>query len=203
LLVQRPDIRAALARLHAADFLTGSARAELLPAIRLTGGIGTNTAEIRNLFDDWFVSVAAGLTGPIFEGLRRTAEVERSQAVAEQRLAEYRLTVLTAIQEVEAALIQEIRQREYLEALAEQLEAAQNALREAGERYRKGLNDYLPVLAALERTQALTRQTVIGRRQLLSYRLSLYRALGGTWTRDLQAPVPLSEQAAAVKESGS
>lgn len=203
LLIQRPDIRAALARLDAADYRVASARADLLPALRLTGGIGTNTGAIRHLFDDWFVSVAAGITGPLFDGFRRTAEVERTLAVVEQRLAEYRLIVLTAIQEVEEALIRETKQREYLEAMAEQLQDARNALREAGERYRKGLTDYLPVLSALERTQSLTRMTVNARRELLTFRLNLYRALGGTWTHDLQAPVRLSKEVTVGEGSAS
>lgn len=203
LLVRRPDIRAALARLSAAEFEVGSARADLFPAIRLTGGIGVNTAEVRNLLNDWFVSAAAGLAGPLFDGFRRGAEIDRTRAVVEQRLAEVRLTVLTALQEVEAALVQEVKQREYLRAVAEQLGAARNALREASQRYRKGLNDYLPVLNALERTQALSRTLVTARRELLTYRLNLYRALGGTWTHELAGPARLSEQPTIAKDNAS
>ncbi len=201
LLIHRPDIRASLSRLQAADYRVASARADLLPTLRLTGGIGYSTANIRHMFDDWFISVAAGLTGPIFDGFRRKAEIERTLAVVEERLAEYRLVVLTAIQEVEASLVEENYQREYLAALREQLKDAQDALNEAGERYRRALTDYLPVLSALERTQALTRMIVQSRRELLTIRLNLYRALGGTWTRELEAPVRLSEQAAAEKDS--
>lgn len=201
LLINRPDVRAALSRLQAADYRVASARADLLPALRLTGGIGYSTVNIRHMFDDWFVSVAAGLTGPLFDGFRRKAEIERTLAVVEERLAEYRLVVLTAIQEVEASLVEENRQREHLAALGEQLQNAQDALREASARYRRGLTDYLPVLSALERTQALSRMIVNSRRELLTIRLNLYRALGGTWTRELQAPIRLSEQVAAEKDS--
>ncbi|NLX12364.1 MAG: TolC family protein [Phycisphaerales bacterium] len=201
LLIHRPDIRAALSRLQAADYRVASARAERLPALRLTGGIGYNTGQIRHLFDDWFLSIAAGLAGPLFDGFRREAEVERTRAVVEERLAEYRLVVLTAIQEVEASLVEENRQREYMTALSEQRHNAQDALREASERYRRGLTDYLPVLSALERTQALTRMVVNSRRELLTIRLNLYRALGGTWTQELQAPIRLSEQDVAEKDS--
>jgi len=201
LLIHRPDIRAALSRLEAADYRVASARADLLPALRLTGGIGYSTAHIRHMFDDWFVSIAAGLTGPLFDGFRREAEVERTRAVVEERLAEYRLVVLTAIQEVEASLVEENRQREHLAALNAELKNAQDALREASARYRRGLTDYLPVLSALERTQALTRMVVNSRRELLTIRLNLYRALGGTWTRELQPPIRLSEQDAAEKDS--
>lgn len=201
LLMRRPDVRAALARLYASDYRVASARADLLPRIRLTGGIGYSTAEIAQFFDDWFVQLAAGVTGPLFDGFQRFAEIERTLAVVEEALADYRLTVLIAIREVEDALVQERRQRESIEALVRQLDTASAALREASQRYQKGLNDYLPVLSALERTQALARGLLSARRELLVYRIGLYRALGGTWTHELEAPARLSEEAIAATET--
>lgn len=203
LLRRRPDVRAARARLEAADYRVAAARADQLPAIRLSGGIGYSAADIANVFDDWYLNLAAGLTGPLFDGQRREAEVERTRAVVEERLADYRLTVLTAIREVEDALVRARQQRFYLDALQRQLADAGAALREASQRYQKGLNDYLPVLTALERTQALTRNLVTGRRELLVYRIDLYRALGGMWPQDLTAPPRLSEERPLAKANES
>jgi multidrug efflux system outer membrane protein len=72
-------------------------------------------------------------------------------------------------------------------------------LREASQRYRKALNDYLPVLAALERTQELTRSLVTARRDLLTFRVNLYRALGGTWTEQLEPAPRLSDESVVAK----
>ena len=194
LLANRPDIRAAYARLRAADYSVAAARADRLPAIRLTGGASYSAGQIEFLFDDWVANIAASLTAPLFDGFRRKAEVERTLAVVEERLAAYRLTVLTAIGEVEDALVEERLQRDHIEALSRQLTAAQNALDEAAERYRKGLNDYLPVLTALESTQQLTRDLITARRELLVLRVDLHRALGGSWMSALEAPERLSEE---------
>jgi len=199
LLINRPDIRSALARLKAADYRVAVARADQLPAIRLSGGIGYSADEFSNLFDDWFVNLAANLTAPLFDGFRRKAEVDRTKAVVEERLAAYRLTVLTAIKEVEDALVQERKQREHIKALAQQLEDASNTLSEASARYQKGLSDYLPVLISLQRTQLLTRNSITAHRDLLIFRVNLYRALGGTWTDELEPPLPLSEEAALAE----
>ncbi|MGQ9651158.1 MAG: TolC family protein [Phycisphaerae bacterium] len=203
LLARRPDVRGALSRLQAADHRVASARADLLPAILLNGGIGYDTGDITHLFDDWFLNLAAALTAPLFDGFRRQAEVDRTLAVVEQRLSEYRLAVLTAIKEVEDALIRERKQREHIEGLSRQLEDARNALRESSGRYQAGLSDYLPVLAALERTQSLARTLVVARRELLVARIDLYRALGGTWTQELEAPIGASNEAAEAKDSES
>jgi len=203
LLIYRPDVRAALADLNAADYRVAAARADRLPAIRLTGGIGYDSGEIRNLLDDWFLSVAASLSQPLFDGFRRQAEVERTLAVVEERLAAYRLTILTAIREVEDALVRERKQHEFVDALRRQIEDARNTLREASQRYQKGLNDYLPVLTALERTQLLTRTLVSAQRELLLFRIDLYRALGGMWPRELTAPAMLSDQSTSTKVNAS
>ncbi len=196
LLLNRPDIRASLSRLHGADYRVASARADRLPAIRLTGGIGYNADDIANIFDDWFLNLAAGLTQPLFDGYQRKAEVERTLAVVEEQLADYRLTVLTAIKEVENALIQQKKQREHIEALKQQLTDARSSLQQATQRYQKGLTDYLPVLTALVSTQLLTRDLVSARRELLVFRINLYRALGGSWTQELEQPERLSEEKA-------
>ena len=199
LLRNRPDVRAAFARLQAADYRVAAARADRLPAIRLSGGVGYSADDIANVFDDWFVNLAGGLTAPLFDGRSREAEVQRTLAVVEERLADYRLTVLTAIREVEDAIVQERKQAEYIDALGRQLADARNALREASQRYRKALNDYLPVLAALERTQQLTRSLVTARRDWLTLRVNLYRALGGTWTEQLEPAPRLSDEDVAAK----
>ncbi|MBP7828460.1 MAG: efflux transporter outer membrane subunit [Kiritimatiellae bacterium] len=188
LLQNRPDVRAAAARLRAADERVHAAVANRLPTLRLTGGAGYQNAELEDLFDDWIWNLAAGLTGPILDGGRRASEARRTRAAAEEALNAYGQTLLKALREVEDALVQEDRQRELLDRQREQLDLARQTLTEARARYRAGLSDYLPVLTALQTTQILERGAIAAHRQWLSYRLQLHRALGGDWTRELQNP---------------
>ncbi len=192
ILLNRPDVRAAYAKLKSADYSVAAARADLLPAIRLTGRAAFNSGELEFLVDDWLANIAANLTAPLFDGSRRKAEVARSLAVVEERLAGYRLAILTAIKEIEDALLQEQQHHEYLAALERQLDSANSALREATARYRKGRNDYLPVLTALQTTHQLSRDLIEAQRELLIYRINLYRALGGTWTSEIEPSPRLS-----------
>jgi outer membrane protein TolC len=85
---------------------------------------------------------------------------------------------------VEDALALERKQREYVEALDRQSELARETLDRSRERYANGLIDYLPVLTALTASQRIEREVLSARRQLLSYRVQLYRALGGEWMPD-------------------
>ena len=185
LLSSRPDLRAAGMRLWAADWQVAAARADRLPAISLTAQARYGEADADVLFDNWLLSLAGNLTAPIFDGKRRAAEVDRSLAVVDEKVSAYRQTVLTAIKEVEDALVNETKQREHINGLEKVTATARKALKEAGNRYRKGLNDYLPVLTQLLTVQGLERELIQKHANLLGARISLYRALGGTWTESL------------------
>lgn len=188
LLQNRPDIAAALRRMEASDQDLAAARADRLPALRLTGGAAYDNDELAALFDNWVVNLAASVTAPIFDGSRRKAEVEINLAAVQLQLAEYRQIVLSAVREVEDALISETKIREHIAALENQLQAGQNALSEARTRYVNGLNDYLPVLTQLLSVQNLENDLIQRHEDLLVARISLYRAIGGSWVDDLTPP---------------
>jgi NodT family efflux transporter outer membrane factor (OMF) lipoprotein len=188
LLARRPDVRAARRRVEAADYRVAIAVADRLPAIRLRGTTGLQSSELADFIASPLWSIAASLTAPIFDAGRRKAEVARTEAVVEERLMSYGQVLLQAMIEVENALAQERQQVEYIKELEESIELAAATLREAQERYRQGLIDYLPVLSSLQAQQQAEITLLMARRQLLSYRVQLCRALGGTWTQTLGAP---------------
>jgi len=185
LLENRPDVRAAYHRLESADQKLVVAKADRLPALRLTGSAAYNSGELEKIFDNWLVNITAGLTAPLLDGGRRKAEVEISSYAVDEQLADYRQTVLTAVREVEDALIREVKIREHIQRTQQQLQAARIALEEAGSRYVNGLNDYLPVLTQLISVQNLELGLIERHEDLLTARISLYRAIGGSWTDSL------------------
>jgi len=186
LLQRRPDVRAALLRLVATDHRVAAAVADRLPSVRLTGLAGFSSDETSTLLDRPTWTIAGGLLGPVFDAGRRAAEVSRVKAQADELLAAYGQTILTAFREVEDALVQERRQREFLASVERQVKLATATLREARQRYIKGLSDYLPVLNAVEALHRVQRTRVAARRQLISFRIRLYRALGGSWPKQLK-----------------
>jgi outer membrane protein TolC len=185
LLANRPDIRASSARLQSADWQVASAKANRLPTIRLTAGMAYSAGNIDFLLENWLLNLAANLTAPIFDGGSRAAEVERTRGVVDEMLANHQHTVLSAIKEVEDALVSENKQHKHLGALKKQLTAARNGFTEARSRYLSGLNDYLPVLTQLLTVQNLERELIKQETELIITRVNLYRALGGTWTHIL------------------
>ena len=185
LLHRRPDVQAAAARLAAADHSVAAAVADRLPAVRLTGGAGYSSNSLHKLSVRPAWSMGSSLLLPIFDAGRRVAEVSRTKAQVDEALVAYTSVVLTAVREVEDALIQESKQREFLTSIQRQVKLADATLRQAKLRYANGLSDYLPVLAAVQALQRLQRAEVTARRLMISFRIQLYRALGGSWPQEL------------------
>jgi NodT family efflux transporter outer membrane factor (OMF) lipoprotein len=188
LLRERPDVRATHLRIRAADHLLGAAIADLYPALRLRVAGGFQWRDIENVFDTWVYQLAAGLLGPLYDGGRRRDEIDRRRAIMTEMLQMYRASVLSALREVEDALVLEERQKDYLVDLQGQAGLSKATLERSIFRYGSGLSDYLPVVTALLSMQNIERTELSARRQLLSYRLQLHRALGGDWARSLRPP---------------
>ena len=176
LLTRRPDLRAAQKRVLAFDYEVGVAVAEQLPTLSLGGGTDWRGDPG---FADAVTSVFAGLAAPLFDAGERRSEVTFRKARLEDALAGYSDRYLSALFEVEAALLEERKSAEQLVLVEQQLVTAQRLLTEARNRYSQGLTDYLPVFTSLSIVQSLERDVVSSRRSVLSARVGLHRALGG------------------------
>lgn len=185
---RRPDVKASEIRVRAADRRVATAVADQFPRIALTANASTSADAVRNLFDNWFAGMAANLVAPLFDGGRRKAEVRRTEAVVSQRLNEYGQVVLVALREVEDAIDLESRQQELLVSLVKQLTLSRQAKQQTLQNYAKGNADFTRYLTSILSYQQLQRQQLQAQRDLVLFRIDLYRALAGGW--DLPAPEP-------------
>jgi len=103
---QRPDIRAAEANMRSASAQIGVAIAARLPNISLTANGGSSAFKLAQLFHPGtgFYTLAASVTQPVFEGFTLLNKQKSAEAAFEQAEAQYRLTVITAFQNVADAL---------------------------------------------------------------------------------------------------
>jgi len=184
LVQQRPDVREAFHTLRAAEADIAKAVADRFPSISLSATLTSTAGGLSGLFDDWVRVLAAELLGPVFDGGQRRAEVERTRAAARAALHDYSSVVINALTEVENALARESQQSLQLQSLERQLQLTGEVVERARFNYTKGSVDYLTVLDALRTHQGLQRDQLTARRQLLSYRIALHRALSGGWLAD-------------------
>ena len=185
LISNRPDIKAAESSLKASDWLVAAARADQLPAIRISSKLSSTGESSSELFDNWITTFLGGLTMPFFDSGQRKAEKNRSIALSEERLGFYKETILRAFQEVETSITLEETQKKYIDSLEEQLEAAENSYNEAISRYQNGALEYTTVLLQLNSFHQLQRSMIQAKEKEIAYRIALHRALGGKWVEKL------------------
>ncbi len=181
LLQRRPDILAAEHKLAAADYRVLAAKKSFLPAIRLTGNLGTSSEQLKNLLktDYSLWNLAGNLVQPLFQGGRLRAGLLDAEANAEQAWLNYGRTILHAFQEVEGALMagQIIQKREVvLEEMVQQLTGAEKM---AMDQYMAGEIDIIAVLEAHRRVLDAGMDHLDVRNARLQNRVDLHLALGG------------------------
>jgi NodT family efflux transporter outer membrane factor (OMF) lipoprotein len=181
ILASRPDIQADLLRLKARDKEIGVAIADRFPSINLLADYGRYGSDFGPSLSGNLWGIAGNLMLPLIDWGRRKAEVERTQAAFQEQLDRYRQTVLIAFREVEDALVSNRKTEEQIGWLKDEETSADSALRLASDRYLDGLSDYLPVLTAQGLFFDVQNRLLSTRRQLVSNRVSLVRALGGNW----------------------
>ncbi len=181
---QRPDVRAAGYNWVAAIARTKSAQAEQLPSLRLSGSLGVDTLRSSKLFNPESIAagVVAGISGPIFDAGRIRANITAQGAAEEQALLSYESSILTALSEVEDALIACRRTAERLASLEKAAFAAKEASKLANQKYRAGVIDITTVLDTQRSDLALEETVAAVKADRAAAHIQLYKALGGGWS---------------------
>ena len=188
LVQRRPDLRLGFYTLQAADQRTAAAVADRFPRINLLGSTDSTSSDVDDLFNNWLSNLTGNLVAPVIDGGRRRAEVDRTRAVAEQSLSDYRQQLIDALGEVEDALLREEQQYAFIDSLEKQLALSRQVIGRVRDSYLYGAVDYLRVLDVLITDQNLERSRLIAQRELIDNRIALCRALAGGWT--LERPLP-------------
>ena len=183
----RPDLRAAAATHQAATALRKSTTRGALPSVAVSGAAGWQLFRLdeADTLATW--QVGASLSWTLFGGLGAWNSYQEDKAQELGADLAWQGLLLTAEQEVATARTLESERLVTLEATRKRLEAAELLYQESRARYLEGLADYLAVLNALDSRQQAQLDELQARRDLLSARIQLHDALGGTWTSKLTA----------------
>jgi outer membrane protein, multidrug efflux system len=191
MLLRRPDVAEAEARLASQEFSVLQARAAFFPSITLTGQYGLQSALLHNLLRPEAIAwqAASGLAQPIFDGFNLQGQYELQKGRYAELGALYKKQILTALSDTENALIAVREQAAALKAQTTAADAAQRALQAAEMRLQEGTIDII-TLSTTQNTmfQAQDKLAVV-RLTYFQAATSLYQALGGGWsptTRDAE-----------------
>lgn len=183
LLRRRPDIRQAERQLAAATADIGVATAELFPRFSLTGLVGLESSRVGDLLSSSSRYWTAGpaVRWALFDGGRVRANIAFMQGRRQEAEAAYEKAVLTALNEVEAALLSLDREKETRRTLVEAVTAGQRAVDLATGRYRSGLAGFLDVLQSESALFQSRDQLAQSEQRLAVDQVALFKALGGGW----------------------
>ncbi len=183
LLRRRPDVRNAERLLAAQTAQIGVAKSALYPNFSLIGSIGLESLESATLFSAGARAAqgAAKAAWTLFDGGSIRQNIKVQTARQEEALSYYEATVLTALKDVENALVsyanEQIRQR----ALAEAVKAGQSAFELARDQYSSGLVSFQTVLDTQQSLLSAQDQLAASQANVTSDLISLYKGLGGGW----------------------
>lgn len=185
LLTRRPDVAAAEASLLAAHYDIKAARAAFFPSVSLTGSAGYQAGALSALLlpGSALMSLAAGVTAPLFDGGVLRGRLEFNKAVYEELEAVYRKAVVQAFTDVDASLTALRFTSEQLALQTRAVETARRSAAIARAQLLAGTIDITTVTqieAALFNAEDTLTQVRLARTLAL---VTLYKALGGGWAR--------------------
>ena len=180
---QRPDIRAAERNMDALSAAVGASRADWWPKFYVNGSFGYGSKNFEHFTDNdnmtWQIVPAIQWT--IFSGRQLVQTTNLAKLQLNEGIVSFNSTMLTALQEVDDALISYNRSLQQLSADKEAFVQAAQTLQLAVELYQKGLSDYQSVLDSQRSALSYENALVNAQSSTLLYTIQLYKALGGGW----------------------
>lgn len=183
LLRRRPDVRAAERRIAAANALIGQRTADLFPKVTLLGNLGFGAGDVSSLFsgDSFTYAVAPYLQWRPFDFGRTRAAIENARGRTAEAVADYRRTVLGALQDAETSLSRYGRQRERVRALLQTEATADRVSRLTAIRVRGGTAGLIDQLDAERRRVNARTAAASAQAQLTLDYIMLQKSLGLGW----------------------
>jgi len=203
LLERRPDVLQAEQNLVAANANVGATRALYYPNISLTGLLGSISTDFGRMFsgDSQALSLGASITGPIFTFGAIKGQNMSADAVRQQAILGYRLTVLNAFRETNDAITGSATKADEVAQQQLRVDALHEFARLAALRFDNGVTSYIDVLISENELflAELTATRIRAERQ--AQVINVYRAMGGGWV-DVAAATARNGTVAATATAG-
>ena len=180
---RRPDVRKAERELAAQTAEIGVAEAARYPDLTLSGSVGLEALKAGDLYT-WGARTASGALKAgwtLFDGGQIRQKVAVQTALQEEKLGAYEASVLTALKEVENALVAYANEQDRRRALRDAETAGRSAFGLARDKYTSGLIDFQTVLTTQQSLLTVQDSLATSEAEVTSDLIRLYKALGGGW----------------------
>lgn len=192
ILLARPDVRMAERQYAQATAKIGQAEAARYPGVTLTGDIATSGLRIGDLGRSSSIGWSFGpaLTVPVFNAGQLAAAVEVAQAQRDRYFIAYRASVLTALEDVENAIVALAQERIRNGRLASSVERYREAATLSRSLYEAGSASFLDLLTAERSLYSAEESLIQSRVSIAASYIALNKALGGGWNGHVDASTP-------------
>jgi outer membrane protein, multidrug efflux system len=180
-LLRRPDVMEAEHTLRGYNANIGAARANFFPTVELTGGGGSTSISLGDLFGPgsgaW--TFMPTVTLPIFDAGQNAANLRYAKAEKNVAMAQYEKAIQTAFREVADQLAQRGQIANLVDANAREVDAVSHSYGLSNARYQRGTDTYLNVLTAQTTLYGAQENLITARLTRATNLIALYQALGG------------------------
>lgn len=181
LLLNRPDVNAAMHQLTAAYADVAAARAMYYPSFNISPFIGFQGFRLPSFFDATSIAagIAGNITGPIFNRKKIRGQYRINEAQAKQAWLTYNKLMQTAVMEVQNSLQGMDNLNNQFILKEGEVASLATAIGTANDLYTNGYANYLEVITAQKSLlDAEIEMTLLKKVQLQTI-VALYRAAGG------------------------
>ncbi|MDH6259585.1 efflux transporter outer membrane subunit [Bradyrhizobium sp. BR13661] len=193
LLTSRPDVASAERKLAQATAKIGAAEADRYPAVSVTGSVGTSALRVGDLakYSSVSWSVGPSVTVPVFDAGKRLATVRIAEAQRDQAFATFHSTLLTALEDVENALVSLSQERVRATKLTEAAKNYREAAKLSRSLFETGSASFIDVLDAERSLYSAEDSLIQSKVSAAKDYIALAKALGGGWVEPVDVSTPI------------
>lgn len=180
IITQRPDYMKAELMVEKAGIDVKVAKKEFLPSINILGGALFNAGDIGSLFTtkNMLLGVGGGLMTPLFQGGSLIANLKLKKATYERILQDYYKTNLTAIQEVNDALVASRLDKDKMTQTTKQYNLEKSDYKYNEKKFNQGTISKLDLIQYQENLLTIEKFVAQQKVECMTDAISLYKATG-------------------------
>lgn len=180
IITQRPDYMKAELMVEKAGIDVKVAKKEFLPSINILGGALFNAGDIGSLFTtkNMLLGVGGGLMTPLFQGGSLIANLKLKKATYERILQDYYKTNLTAIQEVNDALVASRLDKDKMTQTTKQYNLEKSDYKYNEKKFNQGTISKLDLIQYQENLLTIEKLVAQQKVECMTDAISLYKATG-------------------------
>ncbi|WP_292367071.1 efflux transporter outer membrane subunit [Mesorhizobium sp.] len=192
ILLTRPDVRKAERQYAEYTAKIGQAEAARYPSVSLTGDISTTALKLGDLGKNSTIGWSFGpsLSVPLFNAGKLQAAVDVAKAQRDQYFVAYKSAVLTALEDVENAIVSLRQERLRNAKLASSAKSYRDAVGFERTLYQSGETSLLDVLDSERSLYSVEDDLLQSRIAIATDYIALNKALGGGWDGNIDSATP-------------